>query len=403
MSLPAEQAKEPAATVVLGLRKASANGEIARILLAFLASAGIYYVNIMPALVSGLVEGAGFSNREAGLVGSSNVYGAAVGALLIVFLVKRINWKRTAYALLGVLIGIDLLSMLIHSFESLLVMRFVHGFVGGMLVGVGFSIIARTTQPDRTFGYLLLVQFGLGGVGLMILPPLVPVMGTGVLFWALILFSLATLLMVPFLGDYPVAKVHKPAVAVADGIRKGPLMLGLLATFLFQAGNMAVYAYVIGLGEAAGLGMRLISPALAAAAWIGIAGSGLVIVLSTRYGRMKPLATAVIVTVIATWALHYSGAGSVYVIANCVIGITWAMGIPYLLGLCSEFDKSGQMAALGGFASKMGLASGPLVAALVVGDGDYPLVINLGVAALVMSLVAAFVPLRLLDRATKRV
>jgi len=31
---------------------------------------------------------------------------------------------------------------------------------------------------------------------------------------------------------------------------------------------MAVYAYVIGLGEAAGLGMDFISPTLAAAAWI---------------------------------------------------------------------------------------------------------------------------------------
>ncbi len=403
MSITGDNVAVASKPVFMGLRKASANGEVARLLLAFLASAGIYYVNIMPALVSGLIDGAGFTNREAGMVGSSNVYGAAVGALLVVFLIKRINWRRTSYALLVTLIGIDLLSMLVSSFEPLVVMRFLHGFVGGALVGIGFSIIARTTQPDRTFGYLLLVQFGLGGVGLMILPPLVPVMGTSVLFWALILFSLATLLMVPFLGDYPVAKVQKPAVAVEDGIQRKPLALSLLATFLFQAGNMAVYAYIIGLGEAAGLGMGLISPALAAAAWIGIAGSGLVIVLSTRYGRTLPLAAAIIVTVMATWALHFSGVELVYIVANCLVGITWAMGIPYLLGMCSEFDKAGQMAALGGFASKMGLASGPMVAALVVGAGDYSLVINLGVAAIAASLIAAFVPLRLLDRASRTI
>ena len=99
-----------------------------------------------------------------------------------------------------------------QEFEPLLAMRFAHGFVGGMLVGIGFSIIARTTQADRTFGYLLLVQFGLGGLGLMLLPPLVPQFGTGVLFVALILFSLATLSMVPFLTDYPVDAVRKPRV-----------------------------------------------------------------------------------------------------------------------------------------------------------------------------------------------
>jgi predicted MFS family arabinose efflux permease len=399
MNQPAADANGTADAVFLGLRKAAPHGEIARVLLAFLASAGLFYVNIMPALVDGLIQGAGFTNREAGMVGSSNVYGASLGALVAVFFVKRVNWRRASYVLLIGLISMDLLSMLVQAFLPLLAMRFVHGFIGGMLVGIGFSIIARTTQADRTFGYLLLVQFGLGGAGLMILPPLVPVMGTWVLFAALILFSGATLLMVPFLTAYPVDAVRKPAAETGAGIRRGPLALSLLATFLFQAGNMAVYAYVIGLGEAAGLGMEFISPTLAAAAWIGIVGSGLVIVLPARLGRTVPLALAMLLTVAGTWALHFSDVEFVYLVANCLVGITWAFGIPYLLGMCSEFDKAGQMAALGGFASKMGLASGPMLAALVVGADDYGLVINLGTAALAASLVAALMPSRLLDRA----
>jgi predicted MFS family arabinose efflux permease len=388
----------PGKAVFMGLRKAAPHGEIARVLLAFLATAGLFYVNIMPALVDGLIEGAGFSNREAGMVGSSNVYGAALGALVAVFLVKRINWRVASYALLAGLMCMDLLSLLVHRFLPLLMVRFAHGFVGGMLVGIGFSIIARTTHPDRTFGYLLVVQFGLGGLGLMVLPPLVPTLGTGVLFGSLILFSLATLLMVPFLDAYPVEVVDRPAVADAAGVQRGPLILSLLATFLFQAGNMGVYAYVIGLGQGAGLGMEFIGPALAAAAWIGILGSGLVIILPTHLGRTLPLGAAILLTAVATAALLYSDVNLVYLIANCAIGITWAFGIPYLLGICAQFDKTGQMAALGGFASKMGLASGPLVAALVVGAGNYALVIALGAAALVASLIAAYVPMRLLDR-----
>ena len=73
-------------------------------------------------------------------------------------------------------------------------------------------------------------------------------------------------------------------VGAGEGVRRGPLLLSLLATFFFQAGNMAVFAYVIGLGKADGLGMDFISPVLAAASWVGIAGSGLVILLSTRFG-----------------------------------------------------------------------------------------------------------------------
>ena len=50
----------------------------------------------------------------------------------------------------------------------------------------------------------------------MLLPPLVPTFGTGVLFGALILFSLATLAMVPFLTNYPVDAVRKPTWRTAD-------------------------------------------------------------------------------------------------------------------------------------------------------------------------------------------
>ena len=398
MSAPATGSSQSSDTVVLGLRRASPNGEVARILLAFLASAGLFYVNIMPALVDGLIQGAGFNNRQAGMIGSANVYGAALGALLAVFLVKRIAWRTAAYLLLAGLICMDLGSMMLHSFEQLLAARFLHGFIGGMLVGISFSIIARTSEADRTFGYLLTVQVGLGGVGLILLPPLVPVLGTWVLFAALIAFSAATLAMVPFLDAYPARPERKQAATTADGrLRRGPLTLSLFATFLFQGGNMAVYAYAIGIGKAAGLGTAITGSALAIADWVAIAGSGLVILLSTRYGRTWPLGVAILVTAAATWALHFSGIAAVYAVANCVVGVTWAFGIPYLLGMCAEFDATGQMAALGGFASKMGLASGPMLAALVVGESNYGLVINLGTAILLLCLVAALMPSRLLD------
>ena len=399
MNEPAAAPITPPAPIFAGRRKAAPHGEVARVLLAFLASAGLFYVNIMPALVDGLIQGAGFSNRQAGLVGSSNVYGAALGALVAVFFVKHVDWRRAAYLLLAGLISMDLFSMLVQRFEPLLAMRFAHGFIGGMLVGIGFSIIARTTQPDRTFGYLLLVQFGLGGLGLLCLPPLVPQFGIWVLFGALILFSLVTFAIVPFLHDYPVPPVTRPVAAGGQGMQRLPLALSLVAIFLFQAGNMAVFAYVIGLGVAVGLTMDFISPALAAATWIGIAGSGLFIVLSTRFGRTVPLVAAIALTCVATLALHFSQSGLVYAVANGLVGMSWAFGIPYLLGLCAEFDRAGQMAALGGFASKMGLASGPLAAALVVGTGNYSLVINLGALAMVACLLAVLVPSRLLDKA----
>jgi predicted MFS family arabinose efflux permease len=383
-------------------RAVAPNSMLARIFLAFLASAGLFYVNIMPAIVDGLKEGLSFTDQQAGFAASANVYGAAVGALLIVFIVKRISWRPVSYTLLGSLILTDLLSMLISSPEPMIAIRFVHGCIGGALVGTGFSVIARTLHPDRTFGVLLFVQFGLGGLGNLFIPRLVPLFGPDVLFLSLIAFSIATTLMVPFLDRYDVTPAHeRVSAAPKSAIPLVPISLVLMSLFLFQASNNGLFAFIIGLGKVSGLELNFITLTLAVAGWIGLLGAGLVIVFHTRYGRTIPLALAMLLTMAATWALHYSNSGTVYLLANCVIGVTWAFVMSYLLGLVAAFDATGQMAALGGFASKMGLASGPLAGGLLLGDDNYGLLINLAVIGLALSAVASLIPARLKDRPEK--
>jgi predicted MFS family arabinose efflux permease len=376
------------------------NSMYARIFLAFLASAGLFYVNIMPAIVDGLKEGLAFTDKQAGFVASANVYGAAVGALLVVFVVRRLSWRPTSYALLAALILMDLLSLVLRSPDILIAARFIHGFVGGALVGVGFSVIARMLHPDRTFGVLLFVQFGLGGLGNLYIPRLVPVFGTEVLFFSLIAFSVATAAMVPFLGDYKVSAVEGRRAKRAEPIPLLPIALVLAALFLFQSSNNGLFAFIIGLGRFSGLDLDFITVTLAASGWIGLLGAGLVVVLYTRFGRTLPLASAMLVTITATWALHFSSNASVFLVANCIIGITWAFVMSYLLGLVSAFDETGQMAALGGFASKMGLASGPLAGGLLLGDNNYGLLINLACVGLALSMLASLVPAKLKDRPT---
>jgi hypothetical protein len=115
------------------------------------------------------------------------------------------------------------------------------------------------------------------------------------------------------------------------------------------------------------------------------------------------VAAAIVITAAATWALHYSSVNpdswvsSVFWLAQMTIGIMWAFVISYLLGMNAEFDTSGQMAALGGFASKMGLASGPAVAALIVGESNYGLIINVATVALILALFVVVLPAGVLD------
>ena len=379
--------------------KVSPNNMTARVFLAFLASAGLFYVNIMPTIVSGLIDALGFSNQEAGNIASANMYGAAAGALFIVFLIKRLNWQLAATLFLGGLIAIDLMSIKLTDPTTLLIVRFVHGFIGGMLVGLGFSLMARTIQPDRTFGVLLFVQFGFGGLGIMFIPGLVPEYGTQVLFYSLVAFSVATFMMLPFLPDYPVKETTKQGKdTTGNSIQKGPLALTLATIFLFQAANMGLFAFIIGLGEYYALEMDFISTSLGISNWLGLAGAGLVIVIGSRFGYLKSVLAGIIFTALAIWALLYAEVPWIWVVSNCTIGITWGFTISYLLGLASRFDATGQMAAMGGFASKMGLASGPVVTAALLGEDNYELIIMVATVAMVITVLTVWLPARVQDR-----
>jgi predicted MFS family arabinose efflux permease len=374
------------------------DGLVAALLLAFLATAGFFYINIMAAIVSGLIDGLHFSPRDAGRVAACNIYGAALGAFCAVFIVRRIAWRPAALSLLCCLIGLDLVSTVIHSVGLLTVVRALHGLAGGLLVGLSYAVFARTRSPDRCFGMLMAVQSSIGGLGLMFLPRLVPVFGAPVLFVALATFSLAALCMLPFLPAYARPRAAPAASAVRDPAAASEfrvaLPVALLAVFFFQAGNMALAAYIIELGRAFGQGLEFITLWIGVSGWIAALGSLLVLVLGTRAGRVLPIALGGVATVAGNFAFHASALPWVYAAANVATAITWFFVVPYLLGLCAAFDRTGRSAALAGLFSKLGYATGPYVASMFVGAGTaaaYGTLVDVAVAALVISTVFGIV------------
>lgn len=381
--------------------KVAPDSMTARVLLSFLATAGLFYVNIMPALVDGLKEGLAFSNKQAGMVGAFNMYGGACGALLMAFIVRRLNWKPAAKLMLLGLIVMDLISIPVTDPTVLMAVRFLHGCIGGALVGLGFSIFARTCAPDRTFGVLLLVQAGAGGLGVMFLPFLVTLFGTAILFISLIFFSLITMVMLHFLPDYPVVAPPVDAPAAAPLMLKS-LLFALFSVFLFQAANMGLYAFIIGLGKNAGLEIGFISETLGLANWVGMLGALLVVMLSTHYGIFKPIVGGMLLAIIGSWALLYSDAKWIWISSNFATGIAWNFVIAYLLGMCARFDQTGQTAVWGGFASKMGLASGPMLGSFLLGENHYATLVWMAVLLLLIATLASGIPAWILDRGVER-
>ena len=353
---------------------------LAAVMYAILATAGLFYVNLGGAFLSAFVDGLGVGRDEAGLIVSANKYGAAAGALIATFLVKNIPWRKAAAVLIVLMMIVDIISSQITSADNLIAIRFLHGTIGGISVGIGLSVIARTINPDKIFGMLLVVQYSFGSVGIWTVPRLVESFGHMAVFGVLMLFSLMTLLILPFIPNVREAKSTNNPFKINFSFL---LVLALGALFLFQASNMGVADYAFELGKDIGLVNTEISNLLTVANIISISGGLLVYVIGTKYGRTIPLFLGVTVSAIFTFLLHYSENITIYFIANTVTGIAWAFVIPYILGLCASFDSHGQMAALAGFVSKVGLATGPLVGSMFILNYGFEMILNIATIALI--------------------
>jgi DHA1 family inner membrane transport protein len=223
-------------------------------------------------------------------------------------------------------------------------------------------------------------------------------------FGALITFATITLLLLFFIPDYPRKEESVSLKSVTGESFKSkllivPLMITMTAVFLFQASNMGVAYYAFELVKESDYTMRELSNLLVVAYILSVSGALLVIWMEAKFGRAKPIFFGVLIAALFTFLLHWSATIEIYFIANLVTGIMWAFCISYLLALGAAFDSHGQMAALSGFISKLGLASGSFIAALVIGNDNFASIINLATLSLVICALIALYPALLIDKA----
>ena len=357
--------------------------------LSIFATAGLFYVNLGGSFLSAFVDGLNIQRDAAGFIVSANKYGAAFGGLLAAIFIKKLVWRKSAYILLLLLISIDIISSQISNANLLIFIRFLHGSIGGFLGGIGLSVIASTSFPDKVFGMLMVVQYSFGSIGIFTVPRLVDAFGYSAVFFVLITFSIMTLLILPLIPD-PKEKEETVGSSEVLSVRsKALLAICLMSLFLFQASNMGVADFAFELGKDIDLTNNEISNLLTIANIISISGGAFAYLIATRFGRTLPLLLGFTIASLFTYLLNFSENIAIYFIANSVTGITWGFVIPYLLGLAATFDKYGQMAALAGFVSKIGLASGPLIASFLIIDFGFSVIINLAAFGLLLGCILA--------------
>jgi predicted MFS family arabinose efflux permease len=384
------------------LKKIPANSPLAYFFLAFIGMAGLSYINFLPGVVNALAGGIGFSDAEAGQVVALNGYGGLVGSTAAIFLVHRIHWQGAMFLFLAVLTVIDAGTVWVDDYSLMLGWRFLAGIVGGLCVGIAFSVLARLNNPDRAFGLLLFVQFSIGSIVIYLLPGLEALLHAHAVFYIMATFVMLSLVCLLFLPAFP---IDSTSIRQAMPLSRlcGNTLLLLLAIILYQCAASAIWAYVGLIGLGANIVAESVSIYIATTGLLGLLGAMLPVISGNRFGRLYWLIAGVALSTIAAVLLSTSQLTPFfYVISMAMLFFSWPAVQSYLLAVTAEMDSSGRLSTVAAVVSSVGLASGPLLASSLLDNGNFSVMLYTCAIIFLLSVVLLFKPVQAQEKINNR-
>jgi predicted MFS family arabinose efflux permease len=339
---------------------------IAAIIVNFSGSGGII---IMPILVGIAIDFYGLSTRSAGFLGATEMFGIAIGSILTVSAVNKIDRRMIALVGLSIVMFGNLSSLVLEGGQALFVCRFIAGIGGGILCAVVNAIIAATSKPGSRFGLVMSASLCYAAALLVIIATLISYFGPKVLFLTMALVSVGGVIACRWLPSKGPVRTETQPQKIQSHQWHVLIVLGVW--LLVYGGHIAIWTYQERMGVSLGVDRMLIGQVLGYTTIAGVLGAALAAIIGTRIGRVVPQVLALGVSVFAALLLVTADNLFVYAVASNLIMLSWYFGVPYLYALIAWLDPSGRVAALAATAFSIGAIFGPILAALMVQDDQF--------------------------------
>lgn len=322
-------------------------------------------LGVQPLLFGALLSSGVVSLEFMGIIIMAEIVALGVGAALGEAIPSSRYRSIVALALLGVAAS-DLVTAFCHGAQAILVFRILAGLCEGIVVWSTACIIVRSEAPERNSGYYSVLQVVLQIMFSVLLSNLIlPRFGWSSGFSLLALVSLLTIGLVLLLPR----ELHVASGQAQAFGKWSPLaVLPLVIAFLQQAALGAAWSYLEPMGQEVGLSesaaANLISWVLFVQLFGGIAGAA----LAKRISAMTGVTISGLFTGGVTLAMSMLGHGAEqdFSVLAMVFGFFWPFVIPFQVGVALKADPSGKVATLVPAAQILGVATGPLVAALFI-------------------------------------
>ena len=358
----------------------------------FIANTGMGFATILPILVGAIVDDAGFPREMIGWIASINIFGMVIGGIIATLLIGRLRLITLLQIALVGLTLFDALSIFATTSSTLILSaRFFSGIFGGIIYASALAIFSGLENPIKAFGVYVIVYCAWATVMLIGLPYGIASVGVKAGFLLLISMNIASLIGTFIIKDLEKETAEKDFISLNELLANKEVLIGLLAYYLMQMGGGTVWTYCERIAKEADLSSNFIGWALGISSLASMLGGVFVMRLGNSKGLKKPLIIGSILMMTGILILWYAEIPAIYIISLCLIGGCWAFLIPFFQQIQTQFDTSGKVVSLGTIVNMGGRATGPAIAAIVLGSSAYINVIWIGIGALILSLVLVLV------------
>ena len=358
-----------------------------------LYTAGGLFWAFLPFFIGLNVSSGGFSQAQAGALGSSYLIGFSAASVTALWWVRRFNWRTLALVAAAIVIGALISLGRVNNYQASLVLVCAIGLMMGAFWTIAYRIFSASSKPERSFAIGIVVSYSaLAVISFVVGQYIVPrhgLAGSSYFLSALILlFGLSALLLPQGTETHDTGEgepLARPSLPVALAL------LGLLGTgFAFAA----VWAFAERIGTSAGYAASQISPVIASNLLASALGSVVATLLGMRCGRFLPLVGGMLLMLVAVGGLTQLTHFGVY--ATAVAGLGFAVGfvLPYQMGNIAALDSNNQFVVLIAAAQGIGSALGPWLGGIAADAGGFYLLIGVAVAVIVASSIMILATLR---------
>lgn len=338
---------------------------------------------LQPAYIQGLVEYMSFSEAQAGLIASAEMFGLAAMAIGLNFILGRFNWRLMSVVFLLVSTLGNLLSVGVADASDLMAIRFFTGLGSGGLIAISFTMMGLTKRSERNMGYIIAAVLSYGALGLLVMPTAFHWVG---LEGVQIFFAVFSAVGFLFVANLPCSHQHAEDTEGGGAeYRWSTKFIALSGVLAYNLAIGIVWVYIFLVGIEAGMSEQLVANALTVSQFLGIAGAMMAVIFEVRFGRLLPLMLGIIGGALGIALILGTPSPLLYTAGVCIFNFLWNLSMPYLMATLAGYDSRGRVVAMGVALQMLGYAVGPAMAALLLGVGGYDLINSIAIGLFVVA------------------